>query len=408
MSNSEPIIHLQGVSKVYPKLVSGRDRLRTVVDLFLRRRPPPGFRALQDITLRVERGESVGIIGENGAGKSTLLKVIAGVSRPSAGSVAVNGRVGALLELGTGFHAEYTGRENIRLSGALAGLSPGETARRAEAIIEFADIGNHIDEPIKHYSSGMVVRLGFSVATALEPDILITDEALAVGDESFQRKCISWLERYQASGGTLLLVSHSMYHVQSLCSRALWLDHGKTRMLGPAFDVTREYLAWHERRTAKQPDVPSSPGSGVPRVLSLWAEDGHGQACDTYEMGDAAVVQGTMFDPDDKPPVVLVGIMRINGTGVYGVYSHEHAYSPVRIEPNRFAFAVRFDPLQLLPGRYQFRAHALDPDGLRLFDTVVAEFSVTGETLDFGLVRMPHEWIPGRGAPPAPNPAAPC
>lgn len=406
MPNSDTLISLEGVSKEYPKLITGRDRLRTVANLFLRRRAPPGFRALHDITLRVDRGESVGIIGENGAGKSTLLKVIAGVTRPSAGKVAVSGRVGALLELGTGFHMEYTGRENIRLSGALAGLSPRETARKSEAIIEFADIGEHIDDPIKHYSSGMVVRLGFAVATALEPEVLITDEALAVGDESFQRKCIRWLTDFRASGGTLLLVSHSMYHVQSLCNRAVWIDHGQVRREGPAHDVTREYLAWHERRAANVPQAQAhaSSNNAIPRVLSLWAENESGREANAFPMGTTVIFQGTAFDPHDIPPVILVGIVRINGTGVCGLHSHDHGYQPVRVSPKHFAFAVRFESLQLLPGQYEFRAHAMDPEGLRLFDTVVVEFTVTGETRDYGVVRLPHTWLPGRGQRPATAP----
>ncbi len=150
--------------------------------------------------------------------------MIAGVVRPTRGTATVNGRVGALLELGSGFHPDYTGRDNIALSAALVGPVARRGGRAASAsIIAFADIGAHIDQPVKHYSSGMVVRLGFAIATALEPDVLITDEVLAVGDESFQRKCIQWMERYLGDGGTLLLCSHGMYHVQTLCQKAAWL-----------------------------------------------------------------------------------------------------------------------------------------------------------------------------------------
>src|SRR4030095_4907597 len=158
------------------------------------------FRALDGVSLTLRRGESLGVIGENGAGKSTLLKIIAGVVKPTRGVVAVNGRVGALLELGSGFHPDYTGLANIDLAAALLGLVPAEIAAKREEIIALADIGAHTNEPIKHYSSGMVVRLGFAVATALAPDLLITDEVLAVGDESFQKKCIAWMERYLAEG----------------------------------------------------------------------------------------------------------------------------------------------------------------------------------------------------------------
>jgi lipopolysaccharide transport system ATP-binding protein len=160
-------------------------------------------------------------IGENGAGKSTLLKIVAGVIEPTRGRITVGGRVGALLELGSGFHPDYTGLANIDLAAALLGLVPAEIAEKRDEIIAFADIGEHINDPIKHYSSGMVVRLGFAVATTLAPDVLITDEVLAVGDESFQKKCVAWMENYLAGGGTLLLCSHSMYHVQKLCRSAL-------------------------------------------------------------------------------------------------------------------------------------------------------------------------------------------
>jgi lipopolysaccharide transport system ATP-binding protein len=402
LADPEILVRLQGVSKDYPKVSTGGDRLRALASLAFGRREYPSFRALDGIDLEVRRGESVGVIGENGAGKSTLLKIIAGVARPTAGTVAIAGRIGALLELGSGFHPEYTGRENIELSGALAGLSPREVARKAQSIIDFADIGEQIDEPIKHYSSGMVVRLGFAVATALEPELLITDEVLAVGDESFQKKCIQWLEGYRAGGGTLLLVSHSMYHIQTLCGRALWLHHGAGRMQGQAFEVTREYLAYHEAKTAAAAKAPPPPQGPVPRIVSLWAEDGEGRPADTFALGDTAVLQGIAYEPDDRPPVVLVGVVRVNGTGVCGMHSNDFDFVPARLERGQFGFAVRFEPLDLLPGKYYFRAHALDPEGLRLFDTVAVEFTVTGVTRDYGIVRLPHTWLPGRGKPPSP------
>lgn len=399
MTDSDSLVRLRGVTKDYPKVSTSGDRLRALASLLLKRHEAPSFRALDSIDLDVRRGESLGVIGENGAGKSTLLKIVAGVVRPSAGTVAVVGRVGALLELGSGFHPELTGRENIGLSGALIGLSPWEIASKTESIIEFADIGPHMDEPIKHYSSGMVVRLGFAIAAALEPDLLITDEVLAVGDESFQKKCIQWLEGYRASGGTLLLCSHSMYHIQTLCSRAIWIHHGKDRMQGEAFDVTREYLAYHEAKTAVEAHVPSPVLGNVPRIEALWAEDAQGRPANTFPMGGTAVLQGIASEPDDRPPVVMVAIVRLNGTGICGMHSNDFDFAPARLGPGRFGFAVRFEPFELLPGKYLFRAHALDPQGLRLFDTVAFEFTVTGEARDYGVVRPPHRWLAGHGQP---------
>ena len=388
------LVRLDGVTKDYPKVSTGGDRLRTLASLLFRRGDLPHFRALEDVSLEVLRGHSLGICGENGAGKSTLLKVIAGVVRPTRGSREVKGRVGALLELGSGFHPEYTGRENIYLSSALMGLSRDEVRAKLDSIIEFADIGEHIDEPVKHYSSGMVVRLGFAVATSFAPDILITDEVLAVGDESFQKKCIAWVERYLAEGGTLLFCSHSMFHIQTLCQSALWLHHGRVKMYGPAFDVTREYLAYHQEKSAKEKAAGrASQSSGIPLIVDGWTENSNGSRTGTFRRGEALVLRGIASEPDDRPPVILFGIVRADGTAVYGSHSNERGYLPARVEPKRFGFAVRFDELALLPGKYTLRIHALDPEGLRMCDTYERDFVVTGETRDYGVVELEHEWL---------------
>ena len=393
------LIRLEGVSKDYPKIAASGDRLRTLAALLFRRSEMPHFRALESIDLELRRGESLGIVGENGAGKSTLLKIIAGVVRPSAGSVAVNGRIGALLELGSGFHPEYTGRENIHLSSALMGLSRAEVRDKIDSIVAFADIGDHIDEPIKHYSSGMVVRLGFAVATALEPDVLITDEVLAVGDESFQKKCIAWLERYLGDGGTLLLCSHSMYHVQTLCRDAVWIHHGRVQMRGNSFDVTREYLSYHEEKNGRREDAPRRAEGPYPRILGAWTENADGKPTGSFTQGEPLVLQGVAYEPDDRPPVLLFGVIRVDGTSIYGSHSNERPYQPARLERGRFGFSVRFEALPLLPGKYRMRVHALDAEGLRLFDTLEVEFMVAGNTRDYGLVALSHRWDAGRGAP---------
>ncbi|HQZ44506.1 MAG TPA: ABC transporter ATP-binding protein [Usitatibacteraceae bacterium] len=394
-ADASVLVALEGVGKDYPKVSAGGDRLRTLWGLLAGHADIPRFRALQGVTASVHRGESLGLVGENGAGKSTLLKIIAGVVKPSAGSVRVAGRIGALLELGSGFHPEYTGRENIYLAAALMGLSRRETREKVDAIIAFADIGQHIEEPIKHYSSGMAVRLGFAVATALTPDILITDEVLAVGDESFQKKCIRWLERYLGDGGTLLLCSHSMYHVQTLCSRAMWLHEGAVRLDGDSFDVTREYLTYHEEKGRGEKPAPRAAEGLVPLIRAMRVERADGTALEVLSAGDDMVLQGLAWSPDGRAPVLLFGIVRADGTPVYGAHSNDDGFEPLRVDEHHFAFSAHFPAPGLLPGKYAVRVHALDPEGLRLFDTQERQIVVTGRTRDYGLVRLAHSWKAG-------------
>ena len=235
---SDVLIRAHGLGKAYPKVHRNADRLRSLGRLLFKSARNDRVDVLRDVDLEVRRGESIGLIGENGAGKSTLLKLVTGVLTPSYGSIDVSGKIGALLELGAGFHPDYTGRDNISMAATLYGLRGAELRERLPEIVAFADIGDYIDEPVKHYSSGMVVRLGFAVIASLKPDLLVTDEVLAVGDESFQKKCVRWMEGYLENGGTLILVSHSMYHVQKLCRRACWLRAGRIELQGEVFDVT--------------------------------------------------------------------------------------------------------------------------------------------------------------------------
>ncbi|MCC7328466.1 MAG: ABC transporter ATP-binding protein [Burkholderiales bacterium] len=385
-----PLLSLEGVGKDYAKVATRGGQLRLVWDLLRGRGAAHVFRALDDVSFTLQRGASLGIIGENGAGKSTLLKIIAGVIPPTRGRVSVNGRVGALLELGSGFHPEYTGYANIELAAALLGLGPDEITGKRDEIVAFADIGEHIHEPIKHYSSGMVVRLGFAVATALRPDILITDEVLAVGDESFQKKCVAWMEQYLVDGGTLLLCSHSMYHIQKLCRHALWLRDGKAHGYGPAMDVTQAYLAFHEEKSARSREpipMTAAAAAGVYAVQSLDLEPG-----EVLAQGDTLEMHGEVYSPDGRAPVVLIGVVRADGTPIYGVATDMEGVSPRRLAADRFAFDFALPGLALLPGKYVVRAHALDPEGVRLFDHVERTFIVTGASREMGFVRLPHRW----------------
>jgi lipopolysaccharide transport system ATP-binding protein len=243
-SGSTPLISVESVSKGFPLLRTPRDRLRFAFSQGSKaNRNVPRHWALRDVSFQVERGESVGIVGRNGAGKSTLLQIIAGTVTPNGGTVHVGGQVAALLQLGAGFHPEYTGRENVFLNGAILGLDRRQIAARMEEIEAFADIGEHLDRPVKTYSTGMNSRLAFAVAICSEPEILIVDEVLAVGDLLFQQKCITRIRQMQEAGLTLLFVSHSTARVNGLCQRALLLKGGRAVFFGDAEDCTNRYLA---------------------------------------------------------------------------------------------------------------------------------------------------------------------
>ena len=398
------LLKLEGIGKDYARSTNRSGHLRLLFDLLRGNAPTDFFRALNDISFTLESGASLGLIGENGAGKSTLLKIIAGVIPPTRGRLAVNGRISALLELGSGFHPEYTGLENIRLAGSLAGLTEKSLRAKREEIIDFADIGEHIHQPIKTYSSGMIVRLGFAIATAVKPEILITDEVLAVGDESFQKKCIAWQEEYLKNGGTLLLCSHSMYHVQKLCKHALWMHHGAMHRYGPAGDVTTEYLVYHEEKSSqerKRHAQRTTYDGGLYAVteLSLASTEAPTSAgLHRQRLGSPLTVSGELHSPDGRAPGVSIGIVRTDGTPVYGIVSEADSYTPGRIDGHRFEFSLRFPDLPLLPGKYTVRAHALDPEGMRLFDTVEREMFVEGSTRELGLCRLDHQWGGNAGA----------
>ena len=401
--NDAVLVETRDLGKSYPLVFRSRDRLRALWHLLAGRGHPESIAVLQDVNLRVRRGESLGLIGENGAGKSTLLKLLTGVLTPTTGSVAVAGRVGALLELGAGFHPEYSGRDNIALAAALYGLDAQEARAKLPEIIGFADIGRYIDEPVKHYSSGMVVRLGFAIVAALRPDLLITDEVLAVGDESFQKKCVRWMEDYLERGGTLILVSHSMYHVQKLCRQACWLQQGKVAASGDVFEVTQAYLAYQERKSASQtPARDDIAGQGLEfHLLDLALNDDTTDTPLLLDRGGDARVRVRVHSRDGRAPIIMVGIVRADGTPVYGVSTEMDGVHPLRESKNVYSAEIMFSALPLLPGSYLIKAHPLDPEGVRLFDTLERSLTIRGQSREFGLVRVSHSWIAAQTSVPA-------
>jgi lipopolysaccharide transport system ATP-binding protein len=267
-----PILKVQSVSKKFQIGVK-QQRYRTLRDTIVetakgifqpKNSEPPGtFWALQDINFEVTQGEVVGIIGRNGSGKSTLLKIISRITEPTKGKIFYRGRIGTLLEVGTGFHPELTGRENIYMNGAILGMSRQEITRKFDEIVDFSEVEKFIDTPVKHYSSGMYVRLAFSVAASLEPDILLVDEVLAVGDVAFQRKCMGKMSDVAQAGRTILFVSHQMSAIQSLCTRAIILDSGKNLLDGNVEEVIPLYLK-------RLQDTPTTDIPNIPRNRSDW------------------------------------------------------------------------------------------------------------------------------------------
>jgi lipopolysaccharide transport system ATP-binding protein len=387
------LLRAQGLGKAYPVNTDPRARLAALGRLLLGR-DVARLPVVQDIGFEIRRGESLGVIGENGAGKSTLLKLLSGVLHPTSGQVERYGSIGALIELGAGFEMEHTGRHNIATSAALMGWSAAQVAERQQDIEAFADIGRYLDEPVKHYSSGMVVRLGFAIMATLRPDLLITDEVLAVGDESFQKKCIRWMEGYLEDGGTLLLVSHSMFHIQKLCSHALWLREGRAHAYGDVFDITQDYLAYHERKSQAETvsDLDPAYQGADYRVVAIELNGSEDTETRFLAAGAPLAIRTVIYTPEARAPQLGLGIVRGDGSAVFGTSSDIDGASAQRLDAHRVEYRVEFDTSTLLPGSYCLRLHALDPEGVRVFDTLERGFAVRGASRELGLVRIAHRW----------------
>ena len=284
---SEILIQCKGVGKKFNVYDSPFDRFRQL----FRSGSGREFWALKDVNFDIKRGESVGIVGRNGAGKSTLLQLVTGTLAPSTGTVTSTGRVAALLQLGSGFNPEFTGRENVYLNGAILGLTRRQVRERIDEILEFADIGEFVDQPVKNYSSGMAMRLAFAVSTCLEPEVLIVDEALAVGDALFQRKCYTRLDQFVDRGGSLLFVSHSLETVKRLCDRAIYLEKGSVKAIGAPNEVASKYEFDMDRsqRTLVNGTVLKEShqdyGNRLATIIDFWLEDEECHRTDSIPAG---------------------------------------------------------------------------------------------------------------------------
>jgi lipopolysaccharide transport system ATP-binding protein len=303
MSSDDIAIRVSNLSKSYLIYETPRDRLKQFVLPLLQRLAGQSpkqyyreFRSLNDVSFEVRKGETVGVIGRNGSGKSTVLQIICGTLTPTGGTVETRGRIAALLELGSGFNPEFTGRENVYLNAAVLGLSQKEIDERYDEIVTFADIGEFIEHPIKTYSSGMAVRLAFAVAISVDPQILVVDEALAVGDAAFQRKCIRRIQELTESGVTLLFVSHSTDTIKSICARAIYLNSGELRALGLAKDVCIEYERDLFGASRHAPDNSAKATPPKPKSLARFDSELCSSAEKTYGDGRASIEEIAITD----------------------------------------------------------------------------------------------------------------
>jgi len=386
---SDAVVSAQALSKTYRVFNRPFDRL---VEALLRRSRHTPFHALSDVSFEVQRGEGLGIIGENGAGKSTLLKILAGVTAPSSGSMSVARPVASILELGSAFHQEFTGRQNILLNAAMLGLSRDEIVERSPRIIEFSELGDFIDQPIKTYSTGMVMRLGFAIATQVEPDVLIIDEALSVGDGYFQQKCMTHLRKYVDGGGTLLICSHAMYYISAFCARALWMREGRVEALGPVDEVVRAYESFllakadHSEDDAMPVLVERDRATTISEVTLPRGR--------SYRQGDTleVVVSWTTEDPElsfhlaiglNRPDEVQISSFLTHRSEMVP-WSGSHSYSVRLVVPN----------LPLLKGDFKLYVFLLAEDGLHPHDLKIidAAFSVEYDEYIPGTVAIAHRW----------------
>jgi lipopolysaccharide transport system ATP-binding protein len=364
------IIEVNGISKKYRLGKIGATSFREEVERWwesvkARRSGQPAaeapntdFWSLKDVSFDVQQGEVLGIVGKNGAGKSTLLKIISRITEPTSGEIRIRGRIASLLEVGTGFHPELSGRENIFLNGAILGMNRPEIRRKFDDIVEFAEIGKFIDTPVKRYSSGMYVRLAFAVAAHLEPEILIIDEVLAVGDAEFQNKCLGKMREVSRSGGrTVLFVSHNMAAVKSLCNRAVWLEKGKVRNVGPADKLVVDYL---NETTAKAATTSSQYGLKLHNV-------------GLYQAKDDLPVSQLIFGEDyvlrvrlgsERPftrTAVVIQVKNAYGELISSICTPEEGIAPFELREES-EVEVSLKPLRLLPGKYNLDVMVFRPN----------------------------------------------
>ncbi len=406
MSEGAIVLKASGLGKEYRLYDSPRRRLAALLTGKASHRSQW---ALRGVSFELRKGQCLGVIGDNGAGKSTLLKLIAGTLKPSTGSLQQAGRVTAILELGAGFHPDFSGRDNLFFGGSLIGIGQAQMQKLQDSIIEFSELGDAIDRPVKTYSSGMVVRLAFALVTAIEPDVLIVDEALAVGDQHFQKKCVERIEAFRRNGCTILFCSHSLYHVRQLCDAALWLNGGTQQSWGPTERVLAAYES-HVREQNRMDDTSSSgaapglPGPGAPAPAALGAERrgaivsvdvaGLGAGQPPLLAGPDLRIELVARMADDEQPNLGVMLEQAHGVGITVAATHADGAAAVRGADGLWRATVTFPRLPLHSGEYVLSAYLADSQGLVIYDEWhhCTFFGWEYPSLVPGLVQLPHHW----------------
>ncbi|MCX6545133.1 MAG: ABC transporter ATP-binding protein [Acidobacteria bacterium] len=457
----KPAIEVVDVRKTYRKY-SRRRSFATLKSAILSGsmagdlNPAETFNALNGVSFDVPAGSTFGIVGRNGSGKSTMLKLVAGITKPTSGRVSVAGRISALIELGAGFHPEISGRENVFINGIMLGLSKREITRRFDEIVEFAEMKDFIDAPVKTYSSGMYVRLGFAVAIHVDPDVLLVDEVLAVGDEAFSHRCLDKFAELRRRGKTILLVTHQLTLVERFCDTALWLDEGKSRGIGDPRRVVAAYItdvgrqeetqiaaadakaqasvepagekghdpiikaaaAWLEKPAETAPVEPAGPqdmfqagegrwGSREAEITGVQLVGEDGQPAHVFQTGERVNIRIALHAPHALTDFVVgIGLFNIDGVCCFGTNTDQEKFEAERLEGDA-EVAFQIDGLDLVAGTYKLDVAIHRRDGYPYdYHRLLYSFRVTSPVQDVGIYRPRHSWSFSGGVrftPPAPE-----
>jgi lipopolysaccharide transport system ATP-binding protein len=403
-----PAVSARSLCKTYRVFNRPLDRLLQF--LFRSKQYGKAFDAVKDISFDLPRGQVLGLVGNNGAGKSTLLQLVCQTLQPTSGQLTVNGRVAALLELGAGFNPEFSGRENVFLNAAVLGLSMQEIEQRYDSIVEFSGVGEFIEQPVKTYSSGMYMRLAFSIATSVDPDILIIDEALSVGDGGFARKSFDRIMALRERGVTILFCSHSMYHIEAICDQAMWLEQGRMVMLDSPQRVTKAYTGQMTANAAVKTEPNQTPAS-VDMAISASSQPAQGQArfLSIEVSADGApgrllrlqagrsslcVKASFQFDPDLALPSVAFGIDTTSGVTVSSGSTLFDHVTPKLVGPGLAEVTLIFPNTFLMRGTYRLTMFLACERTLHMYDHALscAELEVVHDGTEQGICFLPHSW----------------